>query len=112
MEWLGPIVTTCGAAVAALFAYLTTRDKLRFDAEKVEMKANLAYLNREVESCHHERDDLAAWNGRQQTEINELRARLDDASRQHIALVERRTRTDPGYGGPERRSGPPEIQPE
>lgn len=47
------IVTACSALGTSVLAYLSARDKLRFDAE-----AEL--LRKSMEDCIHDRDDLQA----------------------------------------------------
>ena len=49
-------VTACLAAFAAsLFAYLTGRDKLHFDADTLGMKAEIAALTKSSEECEKDR---------------------------------------------------------
>jgi hypothetical protein len=56
--WLGPILATVGASVAALFAWLSGRDKLRNDATVVQLRADVKGLTSRVEECDRDRADL------------------------------------------------------
>ena len=96
-KWLGPIITAVMAAVASLFAWLTTRDKYRFDAEKVGMQKDIANLTEKVGVCESERDDLKAENVRLWMEIGTLRRKIDkhtaadDPTDEHSPLPHKET---------------------
>lgn len=122
MEWLGPIVTAIMAAVAALFAYLTTRDKLRFDAEMASLRWKNETLTARVGAV----EDEATRAATEAKRCHEDRDAMEDgfmALREFVASKhpdyplphwDRRRRDDPHYRGPERRGGtdlqtPPDL---
>lgn len=51
ITWVGPVLATAGATSAALFAWLTARDKLRYDVK-------MAVLEQKVEQCEADRREL------------------------------------------------------
>jgi hypothetical protein len=66
-----------GSAVAALFAWLTARDKLRYDANMTKLTAtveangkDIARLTAESKECHEAKDKLEA-------KFDSLQARYD-----------------------------------
>lgn len=103
-------VTAISSAIGGYFAYRTTRDKLEFDAERVEMKKDIQHLKDKVESCHEERDQLEqrceSLERKDQTreaELADLRRRWDERSAIHKPL-DRRKADDPNYEGPRTRA--------
>lgn len=88
-------VATVGSAITAYFGYRTTRDKMEFDAERVEMKKDISHLKEKVENCHKERQQMEA-------EVADLRRRWDERSALHTSL-DRRHENDPNYDGPKTR---------
>ena len=96
----GTIFVVGSALITSLFAWLTTRDKLRFDADRVAMVAaqkatevQLKALTDRVTDCEGDRAELREKlhehehrGDVRQAEIDELRRRLDDRSAVHRSL--------------------------
>lgn len=91
-------VATIGSAVTAYFGYRTNRDKLEFDAERVQMRLEMSHMREGNEECHRERENQAV-------EIRELRDRIDEMSGMHRPLQDRRREQKP-HPGPDRRGQP------
>lgn len=73
LVWIGPVLATVGASVAALFSWLSSRDKLQFDATLVELRAQIATLTAHTAECHEERKAERERADRLEDEIGELR---------------------------------------
>lgn len=67
--WIGPILTSVAGLAATIIAWLTARDKMRFDAERVKMLADIQYLQQENLDCHDNHRSL-------QAEFSELRSEV------------------------------------
>lgn len=111
----GAAVVACFlAACTALFGWLTARDKLRFDADVVQMKADLKYLREEVTECHNERTEQYRRLDEYHNEVTTLRAQLgiNPGSALHTPLGgERRRPNAPPFFGNERRKPPHPSEP-
>lgn len=91
--WVAPVMTVAAAVVAGYFARSSQRDKLAFDADLAQLKADnaktrrrlakaikkLAAMEASLKTCHAERDalqvkvtDLEETCERQQKEIDRL----------------------------------------
>lgn len=103
-KWTGPVLASVSAMVAALFGWLTTRDKLRFDVGVAQMKADIAGLQKETAECHRIRDEDRQ---RLQEERERDRQRYEGEIQQlrnMLAHFDRRQTDDPSYQGPRRRA--------
>lgn len=55
----GATFLTCSMAfITALFAWLSGRDRLKFDVEKTEMRLQIKDLTVKTDDCHKDRDKL------------------------------------------------------
>ncbi len=76
-KWIGPIITALLASVTALFAWLSARDKLRFDAKTAKLESDILYLKTGHERCEQERREECAEYARDRVklegELHELR---------------------------------------
>lgn len=54
-KWVGPVLTTAAAFFAALFAWLTTRDKLKHDKQSAIDASEIKHLKEEIEECKEDR---------------------------------------------------------
>lgn len=74
------VVTSAGAVVASLFAWLSARDKLKYDATMVKMQSDIEQLQKDEGECRDQRDkdreNFARVEGELRKEIHELYARL------------------------------------
>lgn len=68
-KWIGPVLASAASLAATIMAYLTSRDKLRFDSERVKMQSDIAYLTDQHKVCHEESLSQAS-------EIRELRRQM------------------------------------
>ena len=88
----GSAISWGAAVVTSLFAYLASRDRLKFDAERKEMQAEIKILTAEKQSmkddiqelrtetaeCHEQRQHQAEKMEAQDAEIRKLWAKLAD----------------------------------
>lgn len=79
-KWVGPVLTTAAALAASLFAYLSGRDKLRYDAERVQKEAERLQMRSDI-------DHLTRRSA--ECEIREamLRKRVDDLEGRLLAAL-------------------------
>lgn len=82
------VVACLLAAITGLFAWLTARDKLRYDVLMVQLETKLDAVTRDVASCHAERDklrgdvaELEKRCDRQQDEIDRQQEEIDTLTR-------------------------------
>lgn len=81
-NWLGPVLATVGATIAAIFAYLGQRSKQRFDVEAALLRRDVEAHKKdldealvEVAECKEDRKRLNAENREFRTRIEELERR-------------------------------------
>lgn len=55
---VGMVLAALGAAVTAVTSYMTNRDKLRFDAERIKDRADIAYLKQREKECLEETAEM------------------------------------------------------
>ena len=82
------VVTSVGAVVASLFAWLSARDKLKYDATMVKMQSDIEQLQKDEGECRNERDkdreNFARVEGDLRREIKDLYARLGPVGRKYV----------------------------
>lgn len=64
--WLGPVLTVIGGTVTAAFTFLTLRERLRYDAEKVKLRLDVESLQRDRDSSRVREEECAK-------QLNEIR---------------------------------------
>jgi septal ring factor EnvC (AmiA/AmiB activator) len=83
----GAAALACVIAVSsALFAWLTKRDALKYDARILKLEADQAACHEGRERDKAEIAVLRAQNGRQQAEIDSLKASLAEAKTDRAAV--------------------------
>lgn len=110
LTWIGPVLATVSAAIAALFGWLSTRDKLRFDVGVAQMKADIAALQRETAECHRVRDEDRARYEDDRTRDRQRYEGEIQQLRQTLSHFDRRQADDPSYTGPRRRAEDPKPE--
>lgn len=82
------VVTSAGAVVASLFAWLSARDKLKYDATLVKMQADIEQLQKDERECRDERDrdreNFAKVEDELRREIRDLYGRLGAGGRKNV----------------------------
>lgn len=76
--WIGPVLTSVAGLAATIITWLTARDKMRFDAERVKMLADIIHLKADNQHCHENHKALTAVYKSLHEEFNQLR---DDVAR-------------------------------
>ena len=98
-------ITTISGAIGAYFSYRTTRDKMEYDAERVQMKADIKHLTEKFDSCDKDREELAENHKNLELEVADLRRRWDERSATHESLDRRKAEyPNPAYDGPRTRA--------
>lgn len=83
MEGVGSwplIVATC---LTSVLAYLSTRDKLRFDSERKDLVAQVSVLTARTDTCEKEREKLKQ---EQAEDKKEIKQELDECRESHKAI--------------------------
>lgn len=59
-SWSAALLTTIGAFATAWITRLANRDRLEFDASKIELQTKVTKLQEDVQACHMDRVELQA----------------------------------------------------
>lgn len=101
-RWIGPVLTTALSLAASYFAYLSARDKMRFDSERALERADLQRYRSEVEEHKKHADEQRLQIEALTTEVANLKAQLSvmqQANAKHNSTARNRRSTDAGAEG-------------
>lgn len=74
----GASVVACAlAAITGLFSWLAQRDKLRYDVQMAELKAEVKHLQEQTAECHEEHAQAKQERDALTTEVRDLRRKVD-----------------------------------
>lgn len=78
---VGMVLASLGASVAALFSWLSARDKLRYDAKIIKLESDISNIQKDILECNNEKEKLRERiekiEQERQQESKELRERIE-----------------------------------